>query len=168
MPDSLGVLLVNVGTPDAPTPAAVRRYLRQFLGDPRVIEYPRALWWLVLNCVILLIRPPRSARAYQQIWTERGSPLLLHSEDVASAVQNQVSRRLSGVTHVELAMTYGNPSIASGLDRLHEAGVRRIIVLPLYPQYSGTTTAAVFDSVSAALKARLGVVDPAGECTSAP
>ena len=154
MPDSLGVLLVNVGTPDAPTPAAVRRFLRQFLGDPRVIEYPRALWWLVLNCVILLIRPPRSARAYQQIWTEHGSPLLLHSQDVASAVQNQLSGRLSGVTHVELAMTYGNPSIGSGLDRLHAAGARRIIVLPLYPQYSGTTTAAVFDSVSSALKNR--------------
>ena len=153
-PESLGILLVNIGTPDAPTPAAVRRFLRQFLGDPRVIEYPRVLWWLVLNGVILLIRPSRSARAYQQIWTEHGSPLLLHSQDIVSAVQNQLSARLSGVTQVELAMTYGNPSIQSGLERLHAAGARRIIVLPLFPQYSGTTTAAVFDSVSAALRKR--------------
>ena len=154
VPESLGVLLVNIGTPDAPTPAAVRRYLRQFLGDPRVIEYPRVLWWLVLNFVVLLIRPPRSAHAYQQIWTERGSPLLLHSQDIVTAVQKRISARLSGTTHVELAMTYGKPSIESGLDRLHAAGARRIVVLPLFPQYSGTTTAAVFDSVSTALNRR--------------
>ena len=154
LPDSLGVLLVNLGTPDAPTPVAVRRYLRQFLWDPRVIEYPRVFWWLVLNGVILWIRPPRSAKAYQQIWTDQGSPLLVHSRDVAAAIQDQISTRLSGDTHIELAMTYGNPSIKSGLDQLHAAGARRIIVLPLYPQYSGTTTAAVFDAVAAALAKR--------------
>lgn len=154
LPESLGVLLVNLGTPDAPTPAAVRRFLRQFLWDPRVIEYPRALWWIVLNGAILWFRPPRSANAYRQIWTEQGSPLLVHSQEVAAAVQNQISSRLAGETRVELAMTYGNPSIKSGLDRLHAAGARRIIVLPLYPQYSGTSTAAVFDAVAAVLTRR--------------
>ncbi len=153
-PQALGVLVVNLGTPDAPTTAAVRRYLRQFLWDPRVVEYPRALWWLILNGVILVIRPSRSAHAYQQVWTERGSPLLFHSQDIAATMQTQLSAQLSGNIHVELAMTYGNPSIEAGLNRLHAAGARRIVVLPLYPQYSGTTTASVFDAVSTALSRR--------------
>ncbi len=153
-PEALGVLVVNLGTPDAPTTAAVRRYLRQFLWDPRVVEYPRVLWWLILNLVILVIRPSRSAHAYQQVWTERGSPLLLHSQDIVTAMQSQLSARMSGNVHVELAMSYGNPSIEAGLDTLHAAGARRIVVLPLYPQYSGTTTASVFDAVSSALSKR--------------
>jgi len=159
LPESLGVLVVNLGTPDAPTPAAVRRYLREFLWDPRVVEYPRALWWLILNGVILMIRPSKSAHAYQQIWTEQGSPLLFHSQDIAAGMQAQLSSRMSGNIHVELVMTYGSPSIASGLDKLHAAGARRIIVLPLYPQYSGTTTAAVFDAVAAALARRRWIPD---------
>jgi ferrochelatase len=146
-PAGLGVLLVNLGTPDSPTAPAVRRYLRQFLWDPRVVEYPRVLWWLVLNGIILLLRPARSARAYRQIWTERGSPLLFHSQDLADGVQ----AALSGRARVQLAMTYGRPSIETGLDALHVAGVRKVVVLPLYPQYSGTTTAAVFDAVAKAL-----------------
>jgi ferrochelatase len=146
-PAGLGVLLVNLGTPDSPTAPAVRRYLRQFLWDPRVVEYPRMLWWLVLNGIILLLRPARSARAYRQIWTERGSPLLFHSQDLADGVQSA----LSGRARVQLAMTYGRPSIEKGLDALHVAGVRKVVVLPLYPQYSGTTTAAVFDAVAKAL-----------------
>ncbi len=153
-PDALGVLVVNLGTPDAPTTTAVRRYLRQFLWDPRVVEYPRALWWLILNGVILVIRPSRSAHAYQQVWTDRGSPLLFHSQDIAATLQTQLSAQLSGNVHVELAMTYGNPSIEAGLNKLHAAGARRIVVLPLYPQYSATTTASVFDAVSAALSKR--------------
>jgi ferrochelatase len=146
-PAGLGVLLVNLGTPESPTAPAVRRYLRQFLWDPRVVEYPRVLWWLVLNGIILLLRPARSARAYRQIWTERGSPLLFHSQDLADGVQ----AALSGRARVQLAMTYGRPSIETGLDALHVAGVRKVVVLPLYPQYSGTTTAAVFDAVAKAL-----------------
>jgi ferrochelatase len=146
-PDALGVLVVNLGTPDAPTTAAVRRYLRQFLWDPRVVDYPRALWWLILNGVILVLRPSKSAHAYQQVWTKRGSPLLFNSQDIATAMQTQLSAQLSGNVQVELAMTYGNPSIEAGLNKLHAAGARRIVVLPLYPQYSGTTTAAVFDAV---------------------
>ena len=142
-----GVLLVNLGTPDAPTTQAVRRYLKQFLWDPRVVDYPRWLWWLILNGIILRVRPAKSAAAYREVWTERGSPLLFHSADLANALQS----RLAGDARVELAMTYGNPSVAAGLDRLLAAGVSRIVVLPLYPQYSGTTTAAVADAVSAAI-----------------
>jgi len=154
MPEAMGVLLVNLGTPDNPTTGAVRRYLRQFLWDPRVVEYPRALWWLILNGVILLLRPSRSAHAYRQIWTERGSPLLFHSRDLAAAVHKQVATRLRGKVLLELAMTYGMPSLASGLDSLYAQGARRVIVLPLFPQYSGTTTAAVFDAITAVLNHR--------------
>lgn len=149
-PASTGVLLVNLGTPDAPTAAAVRRFLKQFLSDPRVIEYPRFLWWLILNGVILRIRPSRSAAAYREIWTEEGSPLMLHSRNI----ENGVRERLSGgsTLKVELAMTYGEPSIGSAIDKLQAAGARRLLVLPLYPQYSGTTTAPVFDAVSRKLQ----------------
>lgn len=153
-PDSLGVLLVNLGTPDAPTPTAVRRYLRQFLWDPRVVELPRALWWLILHGYILRVRPARSARAYAEIWTDQGSPLLRISEDIAAALQQKLSQRFSGPVQLRLGMSYGNPSIASALDGLHEAGARRIVLLPLYPQYSGTTTASVFDATSAELARR--------------
>lgn len=154
LPESLGVLLVNLGTPDAPTPTAVRRFLKDFLWDPRVVETPRALWWLILHGVILQIRPARSARAYSKIWSDKGSPLLLHSQEIANAMQTHLSARLPGTVNVGLGMSYGQPSIASALDRLHTGGARRIILLPLYPQYSGTTTASVFDAVSAALSAR--------------
>ena len=153
-PDTLGVLVVNLGTPDTPTTAAVRRFLRQFLWDPRVVEYPRVLWWLILNLVILVIRPPKSAHAYQQIWTDEGSPLLIHSQKIVAAMGKQLSTRLQGDVHVELAMTYGNPSIDAGLNKLHAAGARRILIVPLYPQYSGTTTASVFDAAFAALAKR--------------
>ena len=144
--DSTGILLVNLGTPDAPTTTAVRRFLKQFLSDPRVIEYPRLLWWLILNGVILRIRPSRSAAAYREIWTEDGSPLLLHSRNLVDNVRARLATRAD--CHVELGMTYGKPSIASAIDRLQSAGARRLLVLPLYPQYSGTTTASVFDAVS--------------------
>ncbi len=118
LPESLGVLLVNLGTPDAPTPAAVRRYLREFLWDPRVVAVPRPLWWLILHGFILRFRPARSARAYAKIWTESGSPLLLHSQALAQSVSQQLAVRLSGAVNVELAMSYGEPSIQAALDRL--------------------------------------------------
>ena len=153
-PDALGVLVVNLGTPDAPTTSAVRRYLREFLWDPRVVEYPRWLWWLILNLVILVIRPPKSAHAYREIWTDAGSPLLCYSKDIAAALEKNLRNRLRGNISVSLAMTYGNPSIKAGLNELHAAGARRIIVLPLYPQYSGTTTASVFDAVFRAISKR--------------
>jgi ferrochelatase len=144
--DSTGILLVNLGTPDAPTTTAVRRFLKQFLSDPRVVEYPRFLWWLILNGVILRIRPSRSAAAYREIWTEDGSPLLLHSRKLAEGIRAGLAARPGCV--VELGMTYGEPSISSAIDKLQAAGARRLLVLPLYPQYSGTTTASVFDAVS--------------------
>ncbi len=141
-PSTTGILVANLGTPDAPTTGAVRRFLRQFLWDPRVVEYPRWLWWLILNLIILVIRPPRSAAAYREIWTDEGSPLMLHSVKIAEAL-----RASTGVP-VELGMTYGKPSIADAIDKLLAAGAERILVLPLYPQYSGTTTAPVFDTVA--------------------
>jgi len=150
--DSTGILLVNLGTPDAPTTAAVRRFLKEFLSDPRVVEYPRALWWLVLNGVILRIRPSRSAAAYRKIWTDEGSPLMLHSRAIAARVRERLEHGSPGRFRVELGMTYGDPSIADAIDKLQSAGARRLLVLPLYPQYSGTTTASVFDAVSGKLQ----------------
>jgi ferrochelatase len=149
--ERIGVLLVNLGTPDAPTARAVRRYLAEFLSDPRVIESPRWLWRLILHGVILRIRPAKSARAYAQIWTEAGSPLLIHSEAIAAAVTAELAARQGSRIEVALAMNYGNPSIAAGLESLRARHVRSLLVLPLYPQYSGTTTASVFDRVTRAL-----------------
>jgi len=154
LPESLGVLLVNTGSPDAPTPEAVRRYLKQFLSDPRVVEIPRLIWWPILHGYILRTRPEQSAKAYRKIWTDQGSPLLLHSNDIAVSLQEKLSARLSGAAHVEMGMSYGNPSIESALDKLYQQYVRRLLVLPLYPQYSGTSTASVFDSVTRILSER--------------
>jgi protoporphyrin/coproporphyrin ferrochelatase len=149
---STGVLLVNLGTPDAPTPSALRRYLAQFLWDPRVIEWPRPLWWLILHGIILNIRPARSAKLYQKVWTEEGSPLLVISRQQARALQTELSKRFSGPVNVALAMRYGSPSIAAGLNELRRKGMRRLLVLPLYPQYSATTTGSTFDAVASELK----------------
>jgi len=150
-PPKAGVLLVNLGTPDAPTPAAVRRYLAEFLWDPRVIEIPRALWWLVLHGVILRVRPKRSAHAYAKIWTPDGSPLMIESRRLATALGARLGAAHGERVQVELAMTYGSPSIRGALERLRAAGVRRLLVLPMYPQYSSTTTAAIFERVTAEL-----------------
>jgi ferrochelatase len=154
LPESLGVLVVNLGTPDEPTPGAVRRYLAEFLSDPRVVELPRILWLPILHGYILRTRPARSAAAYEKVWTDHGSPLLLHTRDIAAGIQEKLSARLSGAVHVEVGMTYGNPSIGDALQKLHQQYARRILVLPLYPQYSGTTTASVFDRVTDALAQR--------------
>jgi len=147
----LGVLLINLGTPDAPTVPAVRRYLAEFLSDPRVIELPRTLWWPILHGIILRLRPRRSARSYRGLWTEQGSPLLVIAQHQAAALQERLDRHLSGPVRVALGMRYGNPSIASALADLRDANARRILVLPLYPQYSATTTASGFDAVTAEL-----------------
>ena len=146
------VLLVNLGTPDAPDTASVRRYLAEFLADPRIIEMPRWLWRIILHGVILRIRPKRSAHAYQQVWTEAGSPLLVHTERLAAAAAETLQGIASGPLLVRAAMRYGRPAIATVLRELQAANVRRILILPLYPQYSGTTTATVFDAVAAELK----------------
>jgi len=154
LPESLGVLLVNLGTPDAATPAAVRRYLKEFLSDPRVVELPRLIWLPVLYGYILRTRPAKSAETYRKIWAEQGSPLLLHTQDIAGAVQEKLSARLSGAVNVEVGMSYGNPSIPAALQKMFDQCVQRIVVLPLYPQYSGTTTASVFDAVTHELSRR--------------
>lgn len=151
-PDSLGVLMVNLGTPEAPTPAAVRRYLAEFLWDPRVIELPRPLWWLILHGVILRVRPRRSAEAYAKVWTDDGSPLLHWSEKQHRGLQKMLGAALAAPVHVSLGMRYGQPSIRSALEELRAANVRRLLVLPMYPQYSATTTASVFDGLSDVLR----------------
>ncbi|MET0088220.1 MAG: ferrochelatase [Sedimenticola sp.] len=151
-PECTGVLLTNLGTPDAPTTADVRRYLKEFLSDPRVVETPRLIWWLILNGIILRTRPAKSAEAYRQVWTEKGSPLLDISQRQATALQERLQQRSEQPIKVALAMRYGNPSIAEGLESLRKANARRIIVLPLYPQYSATTTASTLDAVSDVLK----------------
>jgi ferrochelatase len=147
-PHKTGVLLVNLGTPDAPTPAAARRYLAEFLWDPRVVEIPRPLWWLLLHGIVLRVRPGKSAHAYQSIWTERGSPLLVLSQDLAAAL----AAELGNEVRVEIAMRYGSPAIRAKLEAMKAWGVSRILVLPLYPQYAAATTASTFDAVVATVK----------------
>ena len=147
-----GVLVTNLGTPDAPTAAAVRRYLAEFLADPRVVELPRWLWRAVLHGVVLRIRPRRSARAYASIWTPEGSPLLVNSRAIADAMRAHWAGRRPGRVAVALGMRYGAPPIAGALHALREAGADRVVVLPLYPQYSGATGGSTFDAVAAALR----------------
>jgi len=151
-PECLGILLTNLGTPDSPSKTDVRRYLKEFLWDHRVVEVPRPIWWFVLNMIILNTRPKRSAEAYAKVWTDEGSPLLSISHLQAQALQVSLAQRSEYPIKVELAMRYGNPSIEDGLNRLKMAGARRILVLPLYPQYSATTTASTFDAVSKVLQ----------------
>lgn len=141
---SIGVLLTNLGTPQAPTTAAVRSFLAQFLWDPRVIELPRPIWWLILHCFVLRFRPRLSAEAYRSVWTQEGSPLLTGVKRQAEALSALAEPGLQ----FAIGMRYGEPSIASGLDTLAKAGVEKILVLPLYPQYSATTTASTFDAVA--------------------
>ena len=147
-----GVLLVNLGTPTAPTAKAVRPYLAEFLGDSRVIDYPRWLWWLILHGVILRTRPKRSAHAYASIWNERGSPLRYGSEDLAQALQAEFDRLQPGQLRVGLAMRYGEPSVKQVVEQWQREGIRRLLVLPLYPQYSATSTGSVIDAVADTLK----------------
>jgi ferrochelatase len=142
------ILLVNLGTPDAPTAPAVRRYLKEFLSDPRVVEIPRVVWWLILNGIVLPIRSSKSAAKYAMVWMKEGSPLKVWTERQALLLRGLTGMRGREYT-VEYAMRYGNPSIASVLDRLQAAGCERILVLPLYPQYSATTTASTFDAINA-------------------
>jgi ferrochelatase len=151
-PPAIGVLLTNLGTPDAPTPAAIRRYLAEFLSDPRVIETSPLLWKPILHGIVLRLRPRRVAESYRRIWTEDGSPLLAISRRQAAAVESRLAGREHGDFRVELAMRYGQPSVAAALDRLFEANIGRLLVLPLYPQYSAATTGSTFDAVCRALR----------------
>lgn len=146
-PARAGVLMVNLGTPEAPTAKAVRPYLKQFLGDPRVVEVPRPIWWLILNGIILPFRAPKSAKAYAEVWTDEGSPLMINSQRLADKLAAEMAGELPDVS-LSLAMSYGQPSIQNALDRFKAENVQRLLVLPLYPQYSATTTASVFDQVT--------------------
>lgn len=147
----IGVLLVNLGTPAAPTAAALRPYLKEFLSDWRVIEIPRVLWWPLLNGIILNVRPRQSAEKYAKIWTNEGSPLAVHTARQAQALQAAISERTAQPIVVEWAMRYGNPSVASRLQRLREEGCDRLLVIPMYPQYSASATGSTYDAVGAAL-----------------
>ena len=148
-PPKVSVLLVNLGTPDAPTPKAVRRYLKQFLSDPRVVELPALLWQPILRGIVLNTRPKKSAQAYAQVWTEAGSPLAA----ITAAQCVSLQARLGEHVQVAWAMRYGNPAMGAELARLKAAGCTRILVAPLYPQYSGATTASAIDALGAALGA---------------
>ncbi|MDX9994740.1 MAG: ferrochelatase, partial [Rhodocyclaceae bacterium] len=143
-----GVLLVNLGTPDAPTAPALRRYLKQFLSDPRVVEIPKPVWWLILNGIILNVRPKKSAEKYASIWLPEGSPLRVYTERQAKLVKGLLSAHRHDHLIVDYAMRYGQPAIAAALDRMKAAGADRILVVPLYPQYSASTTASIFDDVA--------------------
>ena len=151
-----GILITNLGTPDEPTTAALRRYLAEFLWDPRIVDMPRPLWWLILHGFILRFRPGRSAASYRTVWTDDGSPLLSISKKQLEALRQllpqQLSQSISGPVVVELGMRYGNPSIFSALERLRDANAQRVLVLPLYPQNSCSTTASTFDAIAAVVK----------------
>ena len=150
---ALGVLLVNVGTPAAPTPAALRRYLREFLSDPRVVDLPRLKWWPILHLFVLPFRPRRSARLYAKIWTGRGSPLLAISRGQAGVLQEALQSAARLPVRVSLGMGYGEPSVRSALRELCASGCRRILCLPLFPQCASATTGSAFDRVTGALSA---------------
>jgi ferrochelatase len=152
--DTLGILITNLGTPDAPTPSALKPYLHQFLSDPRVVEPPPAPWqWqLILRTMILPKRSKSSAQAYASIWEANGSPLLHISQRQLDKLKATLNSRINGPVAFALGMRYGNPSIESALDQLRKAGVTRIVVLPLYPQYAGATTGSTFDVLADALK----------------
>ena len=141
----IGVLLAQLGTPDAPTPAALRRYLREFLGDPRVVERNRLLWWFILRLIVLPRRPRRSAALYQRVWTRDGSPLLIISRAQARGLQASLDQQAPGRFKVALGMRYGNPPMASALKELVDWGAEQILLFPAYPQYAGPTTASTYD-----------------------
>jgi len=150
--DKLGILVTNLGTPDSPATADVRRYLGEFLWDPRVVELPRPIWWLILHFVILTTRPRKSAAAYSKVWTEQGSPLLVISKRQVKKLQQRLVESIDGPVMVVLGMRYGQPAVGQALQQLRDAGVDKILVLPMYPQYSATTTASTFDVISTQMR----------------
>ena len=154
----IGVLLVNLGTPDSPTTSAVRRYLSEFLSDPRIVEIPKVIWWFILNVIILNIRPKKSRNLYKKIWFEEGSPLLVISKKIIDKLRiskNIIEKNIQ----LSLAMRYGNPSIKSALNNFRESNVNKIVILPMFPQYSAATTASIFDKFSEEIKTWRNVPD---------
>jgi protoporphyrin/coproporphyrin ferrochelatase len=151
--ERIGILLVNSGTPASPAPKDVRKFLAGLLGDPRVVELPRALWWPILHGLILPLRPYRSAKKYRKIWTREGSPLLALSEKLRSELIGTLAQRMLAPLSIELGMMYGgDPSVPQALTRLRESGAQRILVVPLFPQYCGATTGAAYDQVNNELR----------------
>lgn len=151
-PERIGVLLTNLGTPASPTPRDVRKYLAEFLSDPRVVEVPRLIWLAILHGVVLRTRPKKSAEAYEKVWEEDGSPLLSIAMKQRAAIEPLLRERIGEHCEVALAMRYGEPSIGNVMESLRRKNVRRLVVLPLYPQYSATTTAATIDEVTRVLR----------------
>jgi len=154
----IGVLLVNLGTPDAPTTSAVRKYLAEFLSDPRIVEMPRIIWWLILNIIILNIRPQRSKKLYKKIWSKDGSPLLVISNNIVSKIKNSKNILKKNIL-IDLAMRYGNPSIKKALDNYRENNINKLVVIPMFPQYSAATTASIFDKLSSEMKTWRNIPD---------
>ena len=148
-PGRVGVLITNLGTPTEPTARGVRPFLREFLWDPRVVEIPRLVWWFILNCFVLPLRPARSAKAYKAIWTESGSPLMIHTHAQADALRRRLQDDYGEQVITESAFRYGEPSIGHGVQSLLDRGARKILVLPLYPQYSSSTGGSTFDALAA-------------------
>ena len=142
-----GVLLVNLGTPKSPSARDVRQFLRRFLSDHRVVELPRLIWWFILNGIVLTIRPRKSAKAYRAIWQPEGSPLLVNSQRQAEKVQSELHSQGVSNAVVRVAMRYSDPSIVSAFDELTYRGISKLLIVPMYPQYSGSTTASIFDEI---------------------
>jgi ferrochelatase len=147
-----GILITNLGTPDEPDTASVRRYLREFLSDPRVVEIPRLVWMVILHGIILRVRPAKSARLYKSIWTEDGSPLMAIGKRQRERLQQALRDSGRQDFELQLAMRYGRPSITESLRAFQQQGIHRVVVLPLYPQYAGPTTGSTFDAVADELK----------------
>ncbi|WP_439106669.1 ferrochelatase [Congregibacter sp.] len=155
----IGVLVTNLGTPEAADKRALRPYLKQFLSDPRVVEVPRLLWWFILNGIILNVRPAKSADAYRTVWTDEGSPLLIHTRNQAAEIQDRLNAQHEGEVIVDFAMRYGQPSVSQALQSLIDRGARQLLVLPLYPQYSGPTGGSTFDAIAEDFKKRRWIPD---------
>jgi len=147
-----GVLLTNLGSPEKTTAGALRCYLREFLSDPRVVEIPRFIWMIILHGIILRVRPKKSAKLYQKIWTEQGAPLVVISQDQQEKVAKKIAMKYGNDVVVDVAMRYGEPSITSALQKFQQLGVDNLVILPLYPQYAGPTTASTFDAVTRELQ----------------
>lgn len=144
----IGVLITNLGTPESPTAPALRKYLAEFLADPRVVEVPRIIWTCILHGIILRIRPRRSAKAYQTVWTDQGSPLMIYTQQQSERLHTALQAKYGDAVVVDFAMRYGSPAIKDVMEHLQNRGVRKLLVLPLYPQYSAATTASTFDALA--------------------
>lgn len=149
---SCGILIANLGTPDSTSTTDVRRYLAEFLWDPRIVERPRWFWWFILHGIILRIRPGRAAKAYKKVWTDQGSPLMVHTMELGEQLKQPLVSIFKRDVHLEVCMRYGEPSIKKALRALRDKGVEQVLILPLYPQYSATTTASIYDAVNIELQ----------------